>query len=1031
MLDARGARKGDKQTFLLSNIRGILGQGGNSKTGFLFDQAISHQAMIVAVTETWLKPDIKDAELLVNFPGYSLYRSDRLIRKCGGVCAFIRDDISAECIGTYDNGVCELLVLKVHSLNVVLVLLYRPPDTKIAEFTPALSELDKILGELSGPTSTLFFMGDLNFPSSVMSWHTIDGQLIPSVHGHRGDARDDGGQARLQAQKFSDLALKYHTVQLVSQPTHGTEILDLVYTSDQNTVSHIEMDSFPTFTDHKVLAITVTFHNRRNMEREEMFLLDSSRRIRKLDFRKAPWPEIKSKLRTVDWSPMARLARLSPIIAHSWFLVKLLPVLEELVPTRVESCGTGGRSRLHRKSKKLWRKLAKIKSKLQNSTSIQKIVKLLQDRQDVEFELKNMYSSITKVSEDKVIAGMKENINVFFSYAKARQKVKAKVGPFIDPTTGELNLDPDYTAKCLSEQYSSVFTSPRQEWDIPDMSAFFRIDNTSPTGPIFTDLDFTEDDIEFACSELCSTSAAGPDGIPASLLKVCRKELKKPLFLLWRASLSQGVIPPDLLLVLISPVHKGGSRADPAQYRPVALTSHIVKVFERVLRKGLVAHLEAQGFLPTEQHGFREFRSTLTQLLTHWDKVLDHLESGDTVDVIYTDFSKAFDKCETNVLLHTLRDCGVKGRVGKWIAAFLSPHTRKQVVGVEGRISPLVPVVSGVPQGTVLGPILFLIHIRGISAKLSQGTSSSSFADDTRIMRGVRSTADCAQLQADLQTVYDWAEEVNMKFNSSKFEWVRYTASKEAAPVFVYLGPDKSAIEQKDNLRDLGVRLSSNLSFSLQVEKAVSSASQMVGWGLRTFRGRNSFLLLTVFKSLVQPHLDYCSQLWSPTSQEQINKIERVQKSLVSRVSDTRLQGLSYWDKLSTLRLYSQERRRERYMIIFVWKISQGLVSGYTIPFTSPYNRTGRKAILHHAPQSATASVRQARAGTLAVRGAQLFNAMPSSLRNSDHGDVLMFKNHLDIYLLNIPDQPTVAGLTRAAQSNSLLHQVPLYEASY
>ena len=806
---------------------------------------------------------------------------------------------------------------------------------------------------------------------------------------------------------------------------------DLVYTSDQNTVSHIATESFPTFTDHKVLAITVTFHSGRNLEKDEMFLLDSCKRLRKLDFRKAPWPEIKSKLREVDWSPMARLARLSPTIAHSWFLVKLLPVLEGLVPTKADSCSRGGRSRVHRKSKKLWRKLAKIKSKLQSASSVQRIVKLLQDRKDIEVELKNMYSSITKASEEKVVAGMKENVNVFFSYAKARQKVRSKVGPFIDPTTGELNLDPDYTAQCLSEQYSSVFTSPIHKWDIPDMSAFFRIDNSSPTGPIFTDLDFTEEDIEFACSELCSTSAAGSDGIPASLLKICRKELKKPLSLLWRASLSQGVIPPDLLLVLICPVHKGGSHADPAQYRPVALTSHIVKVFERVLRKGLVVHLEAQGLLPTEQHGFREFRSTLTQLLTHWDKVLDHLENGETVDVIYTDFSKAFDKCETNVLLHTLRECGVRGRVGQWIAAFLSPQTRKQAVGVDGRISPLVPVVSGVPQGTVLGPILFLIHIRGISSKLSQGTTSSSFADDTRIMRGVRSTADCVQLQADLQSVYDWAEEVNMKFNSSKFEWVRYTASKVAAPEFVYQGPDNSAIEQKDNLRDLGVRLSNNLSFSLQVETAVSSASQMVGWGLRTFRGRNSFLLLTLFKSLVQPHLDYCSQLWSPTSQELINKMERVQKSLISRISDTRLQGLSYWDKLATLRLFSQERRRERYMIIFVWKISQELVTGYTIPFTSPCNRTGRKAILPHTPQSVTATVRQARAGTLAVRGAKLFNAMPTSLRNSDHGDVLMFKNHLDIYLQNIPDQPTVAGLTRAAQSNSLIHQVPLYETSH
>ena len=278
------------------------------------------------------------------------------------------------------------------------------------------------------------------------------------------------------------------------------------------------------------------------------------------------------------------------------------------------------------------------------------------------------------------------------------------------------------------------------------------------------------------------------------------------------------MIPPDLLLVLISPVHKGGSKAEPSQYRPVALTSHIIKVFERVLRRALVIHLETQGLLPTEQHGFREYRSTLTQLLSHWDNVLDHLEKGETVDVIYTDFSKAFDKCETNVLLHTLRECGVMGRVGQWLAAFLDPHSRKQAVGVEGRVSSLVPVLSGVPQGTVLGPVLFLVHIRGISTNLSPGTSSSSFADDTRIMRGVRTKSDCEVLQSDLQAVYEWADEVNMTFNSTKFEWVRYSVDK-SPPEFAYLAPDSSAIEGKDNLRDLGVRLSSDLSFSLQVEK--------------------------------------------------------------------------------------------------------------------------------------------------------------------------------------------------------------------
>jgi hypothetical protein len=254
---------------------------------------------------------------------------------------------------------------------------------------------------------------------------------------------------------------------------------------------------------------------------------------------------------------------------------------------------------------------------------------------------------------------------------------------------------------------------------------------------------------------------------------------------------------------------------------------------------------------------------------------------------------------------------------------------------------------------------------------------------------------------------------------------------KDTAPIFQYSAPDSSDIEKKDSLRDLGVILNSDLSFSLQVEKAVTSASQMVGWGMRTFRGRSSFLLLTMFKSLVQPHLDYCSQLWSPTSQELINKLEQVQRSLVSRISDSRIQNLSYWEKLRSLRLYSQERRRERYMIIFVWKISQQMVSGYTIPFTSCCSRTGRKAVPAPVPQSARAVVRQARAGTLAVRGAQLFNTMPASLRNSDHGDILMFKNHLDIHLQDIPDQPTIAGLERGASSNSLLHQVPLYDSSF
>ena len=150
-------------------------------------------------------------------------------------------------------------------------------------------------------------------------------------------------------------------------------------------------------------------------------------------------------------------------------------------------------------------------------------------------------------------------------------------------------------------------------------------------------------------------------------------------------------------------------------------------------------------------------RSTLTQLLSYWDTILSELEEGHGVDVIYTDFSKAFDKVETGVLIHKLRECGITGRVGCWLAAFLDPSFRQQAVAVDGRVSTLSPVVSGVPQGTVLGPVLFLIHIRDIANGISRGTSASSFADDTRVKRGINSSEDCSVLQSDMEIIYSWA----------------------------------------------------------------------------------------------------------------------------------------------------------------------------------------------------------------------------------------------------------------------------------
>ena len=182
------------------------------------------------------------------------------------------------------------------------------------------------------------------------------------------------------------------------------------------------------------------------------------------------------------------------------------------------------------------------------------------------------------------------------------------------------------------------------------------------------------------------------------------------------------------------------------------------------------------------------------------------------------------------MLLHKLKECGIRGKTGHWIAAFLDPQVRKQAVGVEGRLSPLVSVISGVPQGTVLGPCLFLIHLMGISTNLSAETISSSFADDTRLQRGIAEESDCEELQRDLDKVYSWSEEIGMVFNAGKFELLHFWLDREAAPDILYLAPDGGPIEEKDCLRDLGVRISTDLSFNVQIDMTVMTSSRMAGW---------------------------------------------------------------------------------------------------------------------------------------------------------------------------------------------------------
>ena len=294
------------------------------------------------------------------------------------------------------------------------------------------------------------------------------------------------------------------------------------------------------------------------------------------------------------------------------------------------------------------------------------------------------------------------------------------------------------------------------------------------TAPSLESIDFNADDIKNAIKELRGNAAAGPDNIPAVLLKECADQLAKPLYLLWSKSLRTGKIPAGLKKAIITPIFKGGARSVPKNYRPIALTSHLIKIFEKIVVKNLAKFLEENGHMNENQHGFRAKRSCLSQLIAHYELILEALESNAAVDVIYLDFSKAFDKVDHGILMQKLKKYNITGELGIWIHNFLLNRT--QQVTVEKCLSTESQVISGVPQGSVLGPLLFLILLADIDQDVSS-SAVSSFADDTRFLKKIEKLLDTLLLQKDLNTVYEWSKTNNMVFNSEKFEGITYTAS--------------------------------------------------------------------------------------------------------------------------------------------------------------------------------------------------------------------------------------------------------------
>ena len=671
---------------------------------------------------------------------------------------------------------------------------------------------------------------------------------------------------------------------------------------------------------------------------------------------------------------------------------------ETHIPQRKQPISQKNKNRYLREKENLKRKKRRINKQICNAKSPAKRDRLFKRLVDEEVKLQKLAKQTNMFHEHKAINTIKENAKYFFSYAKRKSKIKTKIGPLLNKETAQMTNNSIEMAELLADQYSSVFSKPTTE--PPEID-----DNTLPINNII----ITPAEMMDAIDELRSNAASGPDGIPSILLKKCKNTLAKVLSTFWNKCMEDGNIPSSLKSSIIPPIHKGGNKSDAANYRPVALTSHIIKIYEKVIRNRLTSHLDNNNSLNKNQHGFRKGRSCLTQLLAHHDNIMNLLEQGFNVDVVYLDFAKAFDKVDHNILLHKLKSLGINGKTLRWIQSFL--EDRVQRVVVNGQLSTPSQVISGVPQGSVLGPLLFLVLIGDIDENIVNSLIAS-FADDTRATKGIKTESDAAELQNDLFRIYDWSIKNNMEFNSIKFELLRYGLDNALKESTKYVTPEWELIESKDTVKDLGITLENNCSFKQHITNRIEAAKRMSAWVFRTFSTRERLPLMTLYKSLVRPLVEYSSVLWSPTSKADIKRLEEVQKSFIRKINGV---NSDYKTALKQLNLYSLERRRERYMIMQIWKSLENLAPNTssteycTINAQTDINhRRGRTCQSHNLTKTPT-HLLQARKQSLRCFGANMFNKLPKHIRNITNTSVDVFKSKLDKYLRSIEDPASLS----------------------
>lgn len=592
--------------------------------------------------------------------------------------------------------------------------------------------------------------------------------------------------------------------------------------------------------------------------------------------------------------------------------------------------------------------------------------------------------------EQTVASNAKNNPKAFWSYVNSKTKTRSGVADLKKEDGTRASTDQE-KADILNNFFQSVFTVENDS-NIPDPPLYEYKETV-------TDFEISVEKVRNLLLTLNTHKASGPDGLHPLFLSKAADALAYPFAKLFRTSLDEGKIPEEWRKAKICPIFKKGSKLLANNYRPVSLTCIMCKLMETLIRERLMSHLKNNNLISEKQHGFVPGRSCVTQLLDVMDTGTQILDEGGSVDVIYMDFQKAFDSVPHHRLLVKVEAHGISGAVLTWIKDFLA--NRRQTVMVNSAESEDALVTSGIPQGSVLGPVLFVLYINDLPSVVTN--QSRLFADDTKVFTRSDITGATESLQNDLTKLEEWSEQWQLKFHPQKCHVLKL-GSKKSDGVYKMSGINEMGettdlvLAECEFEKDLGVYIDNSLCFRQHVATSTTKANRMMGIIRRSFDFLTVSMFLYLFKALVRPVLEYGHSVWQPHHKMLCQEVENVQRRATKLLPC--LQNKSYSERLATLDLPCLEHRRKRGDMIDTYKFLHKI---YTA--TSPHLALSKPSVTRGNSLKLTKAHHRlnVRGNFFSARVVNLWNSLPDAVVTAP--DVNSFKIKLDTFWYNLPSK--------------------------